>query len=146
MRTVSLTQEKQGGLYQNKVNPSLTFLQSPGQSISWLVTQFFLFNESEVISLVSNSCSHKHLVSNKLTRVEFPLSVTLTMSELLKGQLGYLSVVEIWPLSNCLIATFFVLLPHHTALQILKKVNLSLMQSACCPSICQFITVVSQTL
>ena len=34
-----------------------------------------LFNESEVISLVSQSCSDTNWVSNKLTRVEFPLSV-----------------------------------------------------------------------
>ena len=30
MRTPPLTQEKQGGFYQNKVNPSLTFIERPG--------------------------------------------------------------------------------------------------------------------
>ena len=30
MRTASLTQEKQGGFCQNKVNSSLTFIQRPG--------------------------------------------------------------------------------------------------------------------
>ena len=30
MRTASLTQEKQGGFYQNTVNCSLTFIQRPG--------------------------------------------------------------------------------------------------------------------
>ena len=30
MRTPPLTREKQGGFYQNKVNPSLTFIQRPG--------------------------------------------------------------------------------------------------------------------
>ena len=30
MRTTPLTREKQGGFYQNKVNPSLTFIQRPG--------------------------------------------------------------------------------------------------------------------
>ena len=30
MRTTSLTLEKQGGFYQNKVNSSLTFIQRPG--------------------------------------------------------------------------------------------------------------------
>jgi len=34
-----------------------------------------LFNESEVISLVSQSCSDINWLSNKLTRVQFPLSV-----------------------------------------------------------------------
>ena len=30
MRTASLTEEKQGGFYQNKVTSSLTFIQRPG--------------------------------------------------------------------------------------------------------------------
>ena len=30
MRTASLTNEMQGGFYQNKVNSSLTFIQRPG--------------------------------------------------------------------------------------------------------------------